>query len=81
MSVRNADGQFPKKFFHDEKKLHEQLGFSAKETESLARRWNTLQNEHYALSKFLQQCDLRFTKHELLLLFSLALGTKVRADL
>ena len=69
---RNADGQFPKKYDHSKDELFKAMGFTEGEAAILVMKWNKLIFQKYTGSRFLQQADLVFTKHELLFLFTIA---------
>jgi len=69
---RNADGQFPKHFNHEKLELYEKMGLTDDETGELCKRWNALLYRELDTSYFLQEADFLFTKHELLLLFTLS---------
>jgi hypothetical protein len=68
----NADGQFPKKYDHTKLELYEKMGFKEEQMKPMLRKWNVLVGKGLETSFFLQQADMEFTKHELLLLFTLA---------
>jgi hypothetical protein len=72
MNRRNADGQFPKKYDHSKKQLHEAMGFTNCEAALLVMKWNELLSHSYTGSRFLQEADMVFTKHELLFVFTLS---------
>jgi uncharacterized protein YktB (UPF0637 family) len=69
---RNADGQYPKHYDHTKLELYEKMGLDLKQMKALAARWNDLIMQNLDISYFLQEADMRFTKHELLLLFTLS---------
>ena len=73
MSVRhNADGQYTKKYYFERETLYEIMGFTQSDMERLIGKWNRLICRGLDSPHFLQEADMQFTKHQLLLLFTLS---------
>lgn len=72
MSQRNADGQYPKKYYFERETLFEIMGFTSEETQRLIGKWNRLICQGQDAPHFLKEADMQFTKHQLLLLFTLS---------